>query len=350
MRTGDVVAAIEAGQEVGYDLLERFPDARRDELILELLESPTGRRWLRAIPDIEAGLADALLRFEEDFRTQRRDATLALVVQRASESALREHATQIAAGPAGQTLWQRLAGDPQTLTDTALAVVRGQDGVAAEATLYLLVVDPLDPYGLGRQTRARIAAAALESHTAAVRGAAAEFLASHAPEELLATFDALIHDRDERVRGIVWNCALRLARADARDLALGVIGDETTRLQVRRSALIALGTVLPTSDMVDLLSLLVVHPVEELALDAALLLHDYHRHPTIATAAQQSPHEPVRNIAEALLDPLRGSPAAGGSRPGDPTRPDATAIFSDMLRQVEERAAASPRDDTTTGG
>jgi hypothetical protein len=43
----------------------------------------------------------------------------------------------------------------------------------------------------------------------------------------------------------------------------------------------------------------------------------------------------VRDIAAFLLDPYRGSPAAGGSRPGDPTNSD---IFAEMMRQLDDRS------------
>jgi len=42
----------------------------------------------------------------------------------------------------------------------------------------------------------------------------------------------------------------------------------------------------------------------------------------------------VRETAERLLDPLRGSPAAGGNRPGSPT--DTSAIFEELLRRESE--------------
>ena len=48
----------------------------------------------------------------------------------------------------------------------------------------------------------------------------------------------------------------------------------------------------------------------------------------------------VREIAEALLDPRRGSPAAGGSRPGDPTR------TLDIFKALLERGDAPGADST----
>lgn len=299
-----------------------------------LLATPDGRRQLRVRADVDQGLADRLLAHEADFRQPRRDHTLALVVQAASDDALVRHAATIAAGPGAAALWERLAARPMVLHEVATVVVAGDDVTAAEATLYLLVLDQLDPWGLGEPGRVGIAIEALRSPHPVVRGLAAEFLAAHAPALLLGRFDELVRDPDERVRGIVWSAALRLARADARDLALAMIGDEWAPLPQRRSALHAAGAALPTSDMLDVLTWLVVHPDPDLATDAANLLLDQHRHPTIAMAAQTSPHANVREIAEYLLDPYRGSPAAGGSRPGDPSRADATDIFEDMIRRL----------------
>jgi hypothetical protein len=338
MTTSDIVAAINAGCAPDHSALATLPDSQREEAIRELLGSQAGRRWLRSNPTLDLHLANTLLGFEDDFRQHRRDGSLAATVAHADRAALREHAAAIAAGPAGYALWRHMAHNREWLVETALSLVTSADAEAAEATLYHLVLDPLDQFSLGHDVRGRIASGALSSPSARVRGTAAEFLAADLPAELLSAFDELVNDPDERVRGIVWTCALQLARADARDLAISTISDESTPVPIRRSALIAAGTHLPTADLIDLLSILVVHPIEELALDAAMLLHDHHRHPAIATAAQNSPHAEVRRIADDLLDPFRGSPAAGGSRPGDPTRADATEIFADMLRQIEERA------------
>jgi hypothetical protein len=93
------------------------------------------------------------------------------------------------------------------------------------------------------------------------------------------------------------------------------------------------GEALPTEMLVDLLAYFVVHPNAELALEAANLLQCHHRHPEIAIPAAGSPHPEVREIANRLMDPYRGSPAAGGSRPGDPLREDP---LMKLLRQIEE--------------
>jgi hypothetical protein len=81
------------------------------------------------------------------------------------------------------------------------------------------------------------------------------------------------------------------------------------------------------------LSYAVLQPDSALAGDAADLLHDLHRHPAIAEAAQRSPHSAAREVAAYLLDPYRGSPAAGGSRPGDPLR--GGDIFDELVRRLE---------------
>jgi hypothetical protein len=143
-------------------------------------------------------------------------------------------------------------------------------------------------------------------------------------------------DESERVRGVVWRAALRVDRSATVERAVTLLSDEWAPVLVRRSALDALGTDLPTSQMADLLAFFVVHPDHDLAADAANLLYRQHRNPITAEAARASPHPDVREIAERLLDPSRGSPAAGGSRPGDPTR-SSTDIYADMLRQLEEK-------------
>ena len=127
----------------------------------------------------------------------------------------------------------------------------------------------------------------------------------------------------------------RRDRAEARDLAFGLLGDEGVALAVRRSALLAAGEYLPTDDLVDLLTWFVAHPDPDLAGDAANLLHQLHRNPLIAEAALHSPHAHVRETAERLMDPLRGSPAAGGNRPGSPV--DTAGIFEDLIRRETER-------------
>jgi hypothetical protein len=318
-------------------LLDELDPPRRASALELLLGDAAGRRWLRALPTLDASLAVRLLAHEIDFRDPRRDHTLDALVRAAPLDAIVAHAAAIAGSSAADALWRRLAQEPETLIDVASTIASGADSHAGETTLFLLVADPLDPYSLGDDARRAVAAAGLRAPDARVRGLAAEFLAAQAPAQLLADFETLIVDAHEQVRGIAWNAAFALAQRDAAERAEALIEDEDASLANRRSALAALGAHTPTANVVELLAWAVQHPDAQLAGDAADLLFALHRHPIIAQAAQASPHARVRAIGDQLLDPLRGSPAAGGSRPGDPTRmPD---IFEELLRRAEEREA-----------
>jgi hypothetical protein len=329
------VAEIESGDAVDHARLANLSDADQAATVAELLKTPAGRRWLRMAPELDTELADRLLD-NGDFRQPRRDRSLARVIERASLPAIERHIDAIAAGPAAGALWQRLADDLARLLEFATWLVANGDAGAAEATLHLLVLDQLDPYRLGVSGRRQISSCALRSSVPVVRGLAAEFLAASDPATLARDLDRLLADESQRVRAIAWDAALRLDRPAAVARALALLSDEAASTDVRRSALIALGALLPTSEMAPLLAYFVVHPDHELASDAAGLLYERHRNPLAATAARESPHAEVRELAERLLDPLRGSPAAGGSRPGDPTGSSA-GIYSDMIRQLEEQ-------------
>jgi hypothetical protein len=333
---GSLVAAIAAGQHVSHDALDTLASDERETAIDALLATAAGRRWLRRHPSLDSDLAGRLLAFEDDYRATRRDRTLAAAVERAPLNVLRAHAPAIAAGAAATSLWDRLAAHGERV-EVASTIVAGADERAAVSTLLLLVLDPLDPYRLDDTARSAIAASALVSDVTDARGLAAEFLADHDPAVLSPRLEALVGDESERVRGVAWAAGLRHARTEAKQLAFDLLADESASLAVRRSALVAVGTALPTTELIDLLSYFVVHPSAALAADAAGLLDRYHRNPVTAEAARSSPHPEVREVAERLLDPLRGSPAAGGSRPGDPTR-SSTDIYTDMLRQLEERS------------
>ena len=174
----------------------------------------------------------------------------------------------------------------------------------------------------------------MASADATTRSLAAEFLFNHDTQALAVLAGQLVYDIDERVRALTWSAGFRTIPDETYAMATAIVSDESADVQVRRSALSALGTHLDTSDVVDLLAFFVLHPSEHLALDAANLMYRLHRQPTIATAAAESPHQRVREIGELLLDPYSGSPAAGGSRPGDPTSTD---IFAEMIRQTEQR-------------
>lgn len=341
MSIEEIVLRVRQGEDVTANALATLPDHDREQVVSALLGDAVGRHWLRNNARIDASLADRLLAFPEDFRGKRRDRRLGVVVAHASEEALRKHAATVAGGTAAADLWERLRHRPDELVEVASSIVEHGDQHATEATLYLLVLDPLDTYAIGAAGRLGIACAALRSSDSHVRGLAAEFLSGNDPATLMKSFDILIRDDDERVRGIGWATGLSRERRATYDRAVMLIGDESAPIPMRRSALVAIGTSMPTRDVVDILTFLVVHPDPLLAGDAASLLYNHHRNPTTAEAALGSPHEGVRTIAAQLLDPFRGSPAAGGSRPGDPTQ--VTDIYAGMIRQLEEREAETKR-------
>jgi hypothetical protein len=330
-----ILTQLRAGDWPTYDTLDAVPPGERESAFALLLDDPDGRRWLRAWHGLDAELAARLLAFEEDFRGVRRDATLDAVVARATRDDALLHAAALAAGSAAPAFWRRLRGEPGLLAEIACRAAAGDDRRLAETTLELLVLDPLDPYGLGDATRREIAEAGLRSPFASVRGLAAEYVAETTPDIIVRAFSTLVAGDDERLRAVAWRVAFRHAPSEARDLAFALLGDERVDLHVRRSALLAAGEHLPTDELVDLLSWFVTHPDPDLAGDAADLLHALHRNPLIAEAALHSPHAHVRETAERLMDPLRGSPAAGGSRPGSPA--DVAALFEDLVRRESER-------------
>ena len=323
---------------------QNIREADLDESVIETaLKSVAGRRWLRTLEDLSLELADRLVGYEEDFRIPRRDRSLDLVVRRASPQVLVEQQATIAASPAASSFWERISKTPDQLVTSAAEVASGPNGAAAENVLYLLVLDPIDPFGISEDRRVAIARAGLQSPETSVRSLAAEYLYDHRPEFLTEIHMTLVHDADERIRALGWSAGMRADTLKAMQLAESILNDETARLDVRRSALAALGTNFSTPDVVDILADQVQNPELDIALDAGNLLYRLHRHPVIATAAAQSPHKDVREIGEFLLDPYRGSPAAGGSRPGDPTGSD---VFAELIRQTEERALEDyPEED-----
>ncbi len=187
--------------------------------------------------------------------------------------------------------------------------------------------------GSPHEQRDEIAISILETDIDVARAVAAEYLASASPEMLADRIEQLALDGSPTVRGFAWFSAFRANRAQATAQAFDVLGNESIAVEIRRSALNAAGEILPTDQMIGLLTYFVAHPNADLALDAANLLQRHHRHPEVAIAAAGSPHEEVRQIANRLMDPYRGSPAAGGSRPGDPLRSDP---MMELIRQLQE--------------
>ncbi|CAN5739673.1 hypothetical protein BH23CHL2_BH23CHL2_30010 [soil metagenome] len=308
-------------------------DRRRNDIIDLLIEQPGGRRWLRASPLLNTELAGRLIEYDDDFQGQRRDTTLEPVIALAGLDELVAHSPAIAAGSGAPALWSRLSKHPDHFRGAIRSVISKGDSRAIDATATHLLLDPANPYRLNPDQQAQIALKMLSTDTETGRGVAAEFLATNAPDELSDQLDALVRDRSAAVRGFAWFAAFRVDREAATDRAIELLGDESIAAKMRQSALNATGEALPTEQIVELLSYFVVHPSEALALDAANLLQRHHRHPEIAIAAAGSPHEAVREIANRLMDPYRGSPAAGGSRPGDPLRSDP---LLELMRQLED--------------
>jgi hypothetical protein len=304
----------------------------QDHLVNRLIDSDTGRRWLRGSEPLSERLAVRLLEYEDDFRRQGQDSTLDHVVAAAPYEALIRHAAAIASGSAAPALWRRLR-EPDRIADVARRIAGADEPDAAEATAIHLLLDRSDPYALGEARRQRIALEFLTVESDAARGIAAEYLARSAGAILAGRLASLAFDPSARVRGYAWLAAFRAARDTAANQAMNLLGNETIAVDIRKSALTVAGEALPTEMLVDLLAYFVVHPNAELALEAANLLQCHHRHPEIAIPAAGSPHPEVREIANRLMDPYRGSPAAGGSRPGDPLREDP---LMKLLRQIEE--------------
>lgn len=336
-----ILNALERGETPDYDLLSTTADI--SHVFEQLLTTTAGRRWLRLWPAIPTHLASRLVAIEDDFQTTRRDRSLDAVVAQAPVEDVLQQAAMLAASPAAGAFWNRLSNDPALLAETAVSVIRRDVGRASENTLFLLVMDPMDPYDIGEERRIAIALAALESQPGGARSLAAEYLFDHNPDALADRWRELVTDDDERMRALGWSAGLRSDTGVVFNEAIWLLGDASIPVPVRRSALAALGTNFETRDVVDVLAEYVVHDDHDLALDAGNLLYRLHRHPTIATAAAKSPHADVRDIGEFLLDPYRGSPAAGGSRPGDPTHSD---IFAEMIRNTEERMLADDEEST----
>ncbi|HLT19316.1 MAG TPA: hypothetical protein VKZ96_07675 [Thermomicrobiales bacterium] len=334
-----LATAIFAGGEPDVDL-DQLADDERRRLIERLMDATAGRRWLRGSPLLDAELAGRLLGIAEDVRGRRRDATLDAAIAAATLDDLLRYAESIAAGAGAPAFWSRLACDRELLIDTARRIAASGDAEAVEATATHLLLDPVDAYGLGTARQAQIARELLGSASAVARGIAAEHLARVDPRELAGRIEELARDPSARVRGFAWLAAFRVDRRLAAEQAFDFLADETMPEEQRHSALSAAGEALPTAQVVELLAYFVVHPSERLAREAAEQLHRNHRHPDIAIAAAGSPHPEVREIATRLMDPYRGSPAAGGSRPGDPTREDPLLR---LMRELEERENETER-------
>lgn len=304
-----------------------------DHEIEALLASPAGRRELRERMGLRPDLADRLLEFEDDFRVARRDRTLGNVIDQASPAALKNHALAISEGSAAGDLWKRLGTDTDALLACVDEVIEHGTATALRSMASWVLLDPLDTIELSRQDRIRIAIRVLSATDDESRGLAAEALRDLWPAILAERARTLVHDSSTRVRRYVWSALREQNRHAGIDLAIETFADADADIDVRRSAMTALAESLPTAELEEFLSQLVLDPDERIALAAAHLFQSLHRSPIIAAAAARSPHAEVREIARRLMDPFRGSPAAGGSRPGDPTGGD---IYAEMLRGLQD--------------
>jgi len=321
--TADVITNSEAAGVAPVEEIRRWPAERRDQLIQTLIASPIGRRWLRsqllgALPEPEReALAARLLAWGDDFDPFRRDPSTAVVVLALPSNTLDQTLCWLAGTNAASALWERLSSQgPERLFCAAHRVLREGSPLARETVLHLLFIDPGFATLLSEDERVDLLDVALTDPDAVVRGLAAEIACATTPTLLRRERDTLLYDEDDRVRSAVWTSLWSVDPEAAADQAIALLTDERAPLPVRRSALAALGQFLSTEQIAPILAWLVRHPEPELAHEAADLLWRHHRHPLVAHAAAASAHPQVRAVAERLLHPERGSPAAGGDRPG----------------------------------
>lgn len=303
--------------------------------VFDVLDDPLVRRWARAYllarlssPDAES-LAAAILDWPGDFQPDRRDRTTAHVVTALSDDDLHAQLPMLAGSNASSALWERLsATGAGELMQAVERIFNVGDVRTRETTLHLLVLDPYGPEYLSRDQQNAVLLKALDDPDDEIRGLAAEVVAADLPERLLARRELAPLDNSERVRTAFWQVALVYqpdqAIQEAGELAL----DPNQPLGARRTALLSLGENAATRTVAPVLQAILNGDDQVLANDASQLMWRHHRAPDIANAASQSPFPEVRELAERLLHPTMGSPAAGGSRPGDPTR--TTQIFDEI--------------------
>jgi hypothetical protein len=288
------------------------------------LSTAAGRRWLRRTvlptlpPPAASALAAALLAYRDDFSPEQRDRSTWTVVERLARDTLLAHLDWLAGSNAALAVWQRLAAEGQSLlVSAALRVLRRGTVTARELVLTLLLADPAREVRLPPTAERALLLVALADPDAVVRGLAVEIAATRLPDLLQPHWRRWVRDPSQRARRAAWLLALRSDQR-ARETALALLSDESQPAEVRSDALWALARVTTADAIAPLLAAAITHPAPELAETAAEVLWTYHRHPLPARAALASPHPQVREVGQRLLDPRRGSPAAGGGRPGMP--------------------------------
>jgi hypothetical protein len=305
--------------------------------VICVLADESVRRWSRAFllqrltPEQSAQLAERLLRWPDDFRIERRDRSTANVVAVLSEDQIHRHLLELSGSNCALALWERIAQHgSEAVMSASTEVFRSGTALARETTLHLLVLDPYGPGYLSNEQQDKLLVWALDDADAEIRGLAAEVIAAEKSEVLLERWEEAPRDESERVRMAFWRAALAYRPDDALEAAGALALDWSKPHEARRTALLALGENTPTRSIATLLSTILSGEDEVLAEDAAQLMWRYHRAPDIANAASESKFESVRDLGNRLLHPEMGSPAAGGSRPGDPTR------TTDIFRQIQD--------------
>ena len=313
-----------------------------DPGLLQALNDRAARRWVREylllrLPvDAASSVATRLLEWPEDLSSGRRDRSTAAIVKALSDRDLYDNLALIARSNAAGELWDRIsAGGEHAVVDAVERILQDGDADARETTLHLLVLDPYGPEYLGRDQQDRILAMTLDDPDPEIRGLAAEVIAADMPELLLQRSDAASFDESERVRMAYWRVALVHRPDDAIESAGLTALDPESPHWARRTALLALGENATTREAAPVLQALLTGDDEVLADDAAKLMWRHHRAPDIANAAAESQFESVRDRAQRLLHPEMGSPAAGGSRPGDPTK--TMDIFEQIQSDEDDR-------------
>jgi hypothetical protein len=313
------------------------------EDIEQLLHDGSVRRWAReylldrlSVVNAEM-LARRLVEWSDDYCASRRDRSTARVIEHLSLEDLREHLELLAASNNASALWASLAeSGPMTVMAAVGDIFASSSVEARETTLHLLVLDPYGPEYLSRDQQNEVLVMALDDPDPEIRGLAAEVIAADLPELLLARWETAPLDAGERVRMAFWQSAF-VHRPDEGVEAAGVLAlDPEKPHEARRTALLALAENVSTRTISPVLQSILTGDDQTLAEDAAQLMWRHHRAPDIAHAASRSQFESVRGLANRLLHPEMGSPAAGGSRPGDPTR--TLDIFEQIDPSKDERS------------
>lgn len=288
------------------------------------LHDPQIRRALRRAlpslpPDQAAAVARQLLAWREDFTTTQRDFSTWHVVSSLDRETLLANADWLLASNAALALWERTAADPAHLQAIAACALRHDIPSVRETALVLLFFEPASPLHLPQETAEQLLTIALDDSDPALRGLAATIAQEHTPALLVPRLEqGLIDAESQGMRAACWALAFTLDTERAREQAAYLLSDRDAPVSVRVSALEALAQHLTTAEIAPILAVLVNEPCQFIAEAAAEILWQLHRHPLPAQAALASPHPAVRAIGQRLLDPRRGSPAAGGSRPGAP--------------------------------